>query len=211
MALRLKYRQGTFHLIMWFFLSIIKGQFAPVYLDDFVIFSMSFEEHLDHIQTLLLLLRRAGVSLNLINWLFLEGRIKYFGHVIRRGRIVIWKKWLMGSAFLNALRIWLSSSCLWVLAPNFEDLYHVSHAKPYRWVKRGERTILSDENDWTRTKLVRAEILQHRLQSPPTLELPRLGRRYNPNHDSFDKQSACHLLGEQPKAWPKTVATSHCR
>lgn len=64
-------------------LSTFQWRFELVYLDDVVIFSRLVDQHVDHLQTVLLLLWRAGVSLKLNKCFFFEYCIDYLGHVIQ--------------------------------------------------------------------------------------------------------------------------------
>lgn len=61
----LKIAMSKLERAMDFTLVMVKGLFALVYLNDVVTFSRYVEEHLDHLQTILRLQSRAGVSLTL--------------------------------------------------------------------------------------------------------------------------------------------------
>lgn len=70
-------------------LSIVKQQFAILYLKDIIIFWRSVEKYLDHVLTVLGLLLRAGVSLKLKKCFFFNDRIDYLIHVMQPDRIGI--------------------------------------------------------------------------------------------------------------------------
>jgi hypothetical protein len=59
-----------------------------VYLDDIIIFSETNEEHLEHMDTVLHRLYRAGFSLNLRKRFFRD-TVRYLGHVIRPGKLTV--------------------------------------------------------------------------------------------------------------------------
>lgn len=80
---------STFQRAIDFILSTVKWWFALVYLHDVFIFLRSVKEHLNHLQTVLELLSRARVSLELKKCFFLEGDIDCCVQVTRPGRLDI--------------------------------------------------------------------------------------------------------------------------
>lgn len=63
-----------------------------VYLDDFILYSKSVTEHLNHVREVLKLLYNAGVSLNISNCTFFDTSVTYLGHVIQPGGLEI-ERW----------------------------------------------------------------------------------------------------------------------
>jgi Reverse transcriptase (RNA-dependent DNA polymerase) len=63
-----------------------------VYLDDIIIFSITKEKHLEHMDAVLHRLYRAGLSLNLKKRYFLGDTVSYLGHVICPGNLIVAKK-----------------------------------------------------------------------------------------------------------------------
>lgn len=61
--------------------------FAVAYLDDIIIFSKSFSEHLQHIETILAKLLEAGLVINKEKSIFCKSELKYLGHVVGNGGI----------------------------------------------------------------------------------------------------------------------------
>lgn len=51
----------TFQRVVDFFLSKLKGQYALVYLEDFIVFSKSGEQHFDYVSTVVSILKDVGV------------------------------------------------------------------------------------------------------------------------------------------------------
>lgn len=61
--------------------------FAIAYLDDIIIFSKTFEEHLDHIHVVLRRLQEANLKINTEKSVFCKKELKYLGHVVGNGGI----------------------------------------------------------------------------------------------------------------------------
>ena len=60
----------------------IQHQFAIAYLDDIIIFSKTFEEHVSHIEAVFSRLRDAGLKLKMSKCEFLKREVSYLGHLI---------------------------------------------------------------------------------------------------------------------------------
>lgn len=80
---------STFQISMNVILSYAKCQFSLVYLDHVIIFSQTLREHINHVQTVLTMLKLVRVSLELPNCSFCTHRIDYLGHVIQSGRLAL--------------------------------------------------------------------------------------------------------------------------
>ena len=63
-------------------LGAARGVFAEGYLDDLLVFSKTWKEHLQHLKFVLNRLREAGMTANTDKCSFAETRIKYLGFVI---------------------------------------------------------------------------------------------------------------------------------
>ena len=87
MPFGLKNAPATFQRAMDVILASVNWKYALVYLDDIVIFSNTFEEHLQHFRSVLQLLQTAGVSLRLDKCTFFTKSINYLGHVVRPGKL----------------------------------------------------------------------------------------------------------------------------
>jgi Reverse transcriptase (RNA-dependent DNA polymerase) len=70
---------ATFQRAMDVVLSSVRFQCALTYLDDIVVYSPTFEQHLEHLSTVLQLLQAAGVSLKRSKCSFAELQVKYLG------------------------------------------------------------------------------------------------------------------------------------
>ncbi|GFW20727.1 retrovirus-related Pol polyprotein from transposon 297 [Trichonephila clavipes] len=65
-------------------LKLVIGRFVSVYMDDVIITSPSFNEHLDHLNQVFTLLRDAGLTLNKEKCHFARDKLKYLGLVISK-------------------------------------------------------------------------------------------------------------------------------
>jgi Reverse transcriptase (RNA-dependent DNA polymerase) len=80
---------ATFQRSLDIILSRVKCKSCLVYLDDVIVFSRTIEEHFGHLQEVLSLLERAGITLKLSKCHFFKDTVDYLGHVIVPGRLAI--------------------------------------------------------------------------------------------------------------------------
>ncbi|GFW81668.1 retrovirus-related Pol polyprotein from transposon 297 [Trichonephila clavipes] len=62
----------------------VLGRFVTCYMDDVIITSPSFNEHIDHLNQIFTLLRDAGLTLNKDNCDFAGDKLKYLGLIISK-------------------------------------------------------------------------------------------------------------------------------
>ena len=67
-------------------LSGVRWQSCLIYLDDFIVFSRSTQDHLRHDEEILKLLRNAGVTVKLKKCAFFQPRVDYLGQFITPGK-----------------------------------------------------------------------------------------------------------------------------
>ena len=72
----------TFQHLMQVVLRGIEGKFCFVYIDDILVCSKTFEEHLKHLEQVFERLNKAGLTLKLKKCCFLRKEVLYLGHVI---------------------------------------------------------------------------------------------------------------------------------
>ena len=89
MPFGLKNAPATFQRALDIILSGVRRQICLVYLDDVIVFSKDQETHLDHLDTVLSLLRNEGVSLKLKKCFFFRPKVDYLGHVILPGKLSV--------------------------------------------------------------------------------------------------------------------------
>lgn len=63
------------------------GQFAKAYLDDIVIFNLSWEDHLRHVQVVLSRLKEAGLTVKVTKCQFAMSECTYLGYIIGGGSV----------------------------------------------------------------------------------------------------------------------------
>ena len=73
---------ATFQRLLQTVLSGLEGKFCFVYIDDILVCSKSFEEHLQHLQEIFERLRKANLTLKPKKCSFLQRQVAYLGHVI---------------------------------------------------------------------------------------------------------------------------------
>src|ERR1044071_3470912 len=89
MPFGLKNAPGTFQRLMNYVLQEYIGKFAAVYLDDIIIYSTTFEQHLDHVKTIFNALRKAILKIKLKKCYFCLPNIAFLGHIVGRNSIQV--------------------------------------------------------------------------------------------------------------------------
>ena len=78
---------ATFQRLMNWVLKECRG-FAQSYIDDVVVYSNSWEKHLQHLREVLCRLQKAGLKLKLSKCQFGLNKVHYLGHVIGNGELL---------------------------------------------------------------------------------------------------------------------------
>jgi hypothetical protein len=73
---------ATFQRLMDKVLETVKSKFADVYMDDIIVYSQTFQEHLDHLQQVFNLLEKAGLMMGQEKCFFCRKEIEFLGHII---------------------------------------------------------------------------------------------------------------------------------
>ena len=73
-------------------LAKVKWNYALIYLDDVIVYSKAVEEHIQHVDEILTLLKNAGASLKLKKCHFFQSSVDYLGHVILPGKLAVAQK-----------------------------------------------------------------------------------------------------------------------
>ncbi|CAB5185100.1 unnamed protein product [Rhizophagus irregularis] len=84
MPFGLKNAPGTFQRLMDEILKEYIGEFVVVYLDDIMIYSKNFEEHIEHVNKVLNKLRENNLIVKLKKCKFGERNIEFLGHIVGR-------------------------------------------------------------------------------------------------------------------------------
>lgn len=87
MPFGLRNAPGTFQRLMNYVLQEFLGKFVAVYLDDIIIYSKTFEQHLDNITQVFQALRNANLKIKLKKCYFCLPSIAFLGHIVGRDGI----------------------------------------------------------------------------------------------------------------------------
>ena len=188
---------ATFQRAMDMILAGEKWQICLVYLDDVIVFSGSPEEHLQHLDEVLTLLGKAGVTLKAWKFHFFQEKVEYRGHVIRPGRVHVLGKNLRA---LRGLRYPETQ----IQMKSFLGMRGV-----YRRFVADFAKIAKTLTALTSTKLPKKlpppsgketdafEILGGRLLDAPILALPKRHGQYIVDVDASYEQLGCCLQQQQ--------------
>ena len=206
---------ATFQRAMDIILSSVKWKYCLVYLDDIIVFSASQEDHLNHLRSVLQLLREAGATLRLKKCEFLKTRVKYLGHEILPGKLKILQKNLDAIEQAKApttktqVRSFLGMCNMYrrfiagyaqIAFPLFQK---TRKDEPDSWENLGE------------AEMKAFLTLRRCLLTAPILALPRAGFPYTLDTDASSYQVGCCLLQEQPDGtrhpvgyWSRTLTAA---
>ena len=73
---------ATFQRLMECVLAGLLGEECLIYLDDVIVFSVSFKQHMDRLARVFAALEKAQLKLKLIECHFVQKEIKYLGHFV---------------------------------------------------------------------------------------------------------------------------------
>lgn len=73
---------ATFQRLMECVLAGLTGEQCLIYIDDIIVFSSTFQEHLDRLERVFLKLQDAGLKLRSEKCHFIQKAVKYLGHVV---------------------------------------------------------------------------------------------------------------------------------
>lgn len=82
MPFNLSTAPATFHRLMQSALDGVLVKFAWIYLDDVLVFSVNFKDHIKHTDNTLALVANAGVTLGLEKCAFAQQNVRYLGHIV---------------------------------------------------------------------------------------------------------------------------------
>ena len=191
---------ATFQRALDIILSGVRWQICLVYLDDVIVFSRTHGEHAKHLDTVLSLLRSAGISFKLKKCSFFQPEVHYLGPVISPGKLG------MAEAAADAFKTFTFPRTLtqvrsFLGACNIYRRFVKEFAKIARPLKDMTRKDADpDLDNPTELQLQAFEALKERMISPPILALPRYGWPYMIDTDASAYQLGCTLLQEHEEA-----------
>lgn len=193
---------ATFQRALDIALAAFKWKTCIVYIDDVVIFSKTIGEHLEHVDTILTALAKAGISLKFAKCDFFSKQIKYLGHIIKPGRLEVDKahtKSLRESKpprTVTQLRSFLGGANVY---RRFIKNYAMIAAPLHKLLKglpencgKGSRHPVEFGED----ELAAFHTLLKCITSPPVLALPVADRRLSIDTDASAEQIGCALFQE---------------
>ena len=188
---------ATFQRVVDMILSSVRWQTCLVYLDHVIVFSRNVQEHLNHVNEILTLLRNAGVTLKLKKCDFFRNKVNYLGHVITPGKLSVATKNM--EAFAEAkfptnitqLRSFLGSAN--VYRRFVEDFSMI--AKPLSAVTQKDANPQCDEPN--EAQLNAFEALKRKLVSPPVFAFTMPNRPFLIHTDASAYQLRAALLQQQ--------------
>ena len=193
---------ATFQRALDIVLSGVRWQSCLIYLDDVIVFSRSTDEHLRHVDEILTLLRRAGITLKLTKCSFFQPKVDYLGHVITPGKLSVATE--NTKSFAHAqfprnttqLRSFLGAANVY---RRFVTGYS-GIARPLNAMLRKDA-----EPDWdspTNDELEAFETLKRKIITPPIVGLPKANRPYMIDTHASAYQLGATLLQQQNETKP---------
>ena len=82
LAFGLSNSPSTYQRLMEEYFSDLHLRISFIYLDDLIVFSKTYEEHLERLEMIFLRLRQCGLKLSPKKCTFLKEKVKYVGHVV---------------------------------------------------------------------------------------------------------------------------------
>ena len=175
---------ATFQRLMQQVLGDLYLKCCTVYLDDIIIFSESYEEHLRHLELVFARIKKYNLKMNSAKCQFFRRKVKYLGHIITADGIevdsdktAVLKNWKPPSN-VDELRSFLGFSGYFrkfvkdyaKTAKCLNDLLTGNGPPSNR--KRRKNKEKSPKWNWTQEHQIAFEILIDKLMSPPILAYP---------------------------------------
>lgn len=156
-------------------------QFAIVYLDDVLIFSQSFEEHVQHVEQVFSLLREAGLRISWNKSQFLRERLLYLGYIVGQGELQVNQqkveavKMLALPRTIKQLRSFIAlvgwfRRFVFDLSTKLEPLQEMNKA--------------GGKIEWTPERISAFEAIKNELCSAPTLTMPDFSEPFEVHCDA---------------------------
>ena len=156
---------------------------AAVYIDDIVIFSKSWEDHLTHLSRVFNCIKQAGMTAKISKCSFGKTKLQYLGHTIGSGQLAVSEQWVTALANYirpitkKTLRSFLGCvSCYRRFIPKYSDLS--AHLSTSTSVSAPKSVVWTAEMDGAFQKL-KVSLCNH-----VTLTIPSLSDTYSLHTDA---------------------------
>ena len=207
---------GLFSELMNKVLVGIQYKFTIAYLDDILIFSKTFDEHVEHIEAVFSRLREAGLKLKMSKCEFLKKEVKYLGHVVSNNGVKVDEdkvkviKNLAPPTSVKGVRSFIGMCSYYRrFVPHFAKI-----AKPLTELTKKNRHF-----HWTNECQTAFETLRDALTKAPVLAFPDITKPYKVFTDASNSaigsalvqnfpegerviQYLSHQLNETQQRWP---------
>ena len=196
---------ATFQRALDIVLSPFKWRTCLIYLDDVIIFSKNYDDHLEHVEQVLSALYEANITLKIKKCVFFSNMVNYLGHIIRPGQLEI------DNAHTAALREAQHPRTVTELRSflglcnvyrRFVQGYTDIAAPLQELLKKGVPKDLPEftaEQEEAFRKLIEA------VTSPPILALPQPDLPYTVDTDASDYQVGATLFQTHPNGKRKPI------
>ena len=185
---------ATFQRAMDIALSQYNWQKCLVYLDDIIIFSKSFDQHVQDVQAVLTVLQQTGIGLKLKKCDFFRKKLEYLGHTVTPGKLAVANKTIdavrdfVQPLTQTQLRSFLGLCNVYRrFVPNFARV-----AAPLNQLLKKDTP--ANLPEFTNEQYNSFRSLQKALTSAPILALPRTDRPYSVDTDACNYQVGCALF-----------------
>ncbi|MCP4243484.1 MAG: DDE-type integrase/transposase/recombinase, partial [bacterium] len=188
---------ATFQRLMNVVMSGIKGHYVLVYLDDVIIFSKTWDDHLSHLKEVLARLDRYHLKLKLKKCRFGATRVPYLGHIVDQHGVAVDPAKVEAVAKaprptnLTELRRFLGLAG-----------YYRRFIPAYAQVTGALTRLLKKDTPytWTKPQQQAFDRIKHRLTSAPLLVYPDLGQPFTLFTDASDEGLGAVLAQHRPAA-----------
>ncbi|WVZ63929.1 hypothetical protein U9M48_013520 [Paspalum notatum var. saurae] len=184
---------STFMRLMNEVLRSFIGKFVVVYFDDILIYSKSFDEHLDHLRAVFVALRDARLFANLEKCTFCTDRVGFLGYIVTPQGIEV------DETKIDAIRSWPTPTTI-TQVRSFLGLTGF-----YRRFGKDFSTIAAPLNElmkkgvtfhWGTTQEKAFNTLKDKLTHAPLLQLPDFGKTFELECDASGIEIGGVLLQE---------------
>ena len=212
MPFGLRNAPSSFQRALDIILSGVRWRFCLVYIDDIIVFSKNYEEHLDHLDQILTLLEDAGVKLKLKKCFFLKDEVEYLGFRIRPGTLGACRdasamKAIRDAKFPTTPTIMKSFLGACNVYRRFVKGFASVSTPLTDMLKKESGTEWGPDLEPTEEQREAFQRLKDALVRPPVLALPVRNRPYMIDCDASAYAIGVVLLQQQDETKPKEWAT----